>query len=607
MQNDGWSTFSLTDFLRPPDGWRTEHAILSTYSADLVVIVTTLLALSGCDLDFRRTGSRVELVKATETLRGRVRVLAQGGRVTIPCTPRPILKLLDRFVRTVETDEKESSWHPKVVLVRCRRVDDPTDRQWRVWIGSRNLTSAMNWEAGLILVSRADGRGQHIHGLSSVGASLAARADLPALHSSDVEAELAALTWDCPPGSDVRNVNLLGPGLIKGFPRPPSDLDRVFAISPFLDSKIVRAIAGWGSAKTHRVLVSTILELQRLWQDNDKVFSGFDHVLVQPLPDLPAEGAELLDDATPPAEIAESEEVPPAGLHAKIFFAAKGARRQLWLGSANATERGWEGRNFEVVAELSIPRNTADAIEGFIATCERFTPNITSRDPDEEVEKAIEKVRRLLSGQWFLRQRIAESELEVVASTPPPIADTAVQLEVAVFGGAWNVWPHDASCIVLAGMRRWQRTDFLQIRLSHGDKMCAWLQVAPCDPPPDEERDRALISQYLDPRTFLAWLRSLLADESAHATGGDWDSEPPDPAGEGKKNRAVSDAGSIPTVEEILRSWARDSSAFLSADDKVQTYLHELERRAKENGADADVKLLQDFRQTWNTLASELL
>src|SRR5271170_1744761 len=99
MATETWPTFSFTAALSPPEGWRTDCAILSTYSADLIVVVTSLLALSGCDLDSRRTGSRVELVKAIEALRGRACVLAQTGRVTIPNTPRPILKLLDKFVR----------------------------------------------------------------------------------------------------------------------------------------------------------------------------------------------------------------------------------------------------------------------------------------------------------------------------------------------------------------------------------------------------------------------------------------------------------------------------------------------------------------------------
>ena len=115
MNKEGWPKFSFTDLLKPPDGWRTDHAILSTYSADLVVIVTSLLAMSGCDLESRRTGSRVELVRAIEALRGRVRILAQEGRVPIPAAPVPILKLLDKFLSTVVTT------NTKARFIRRRR------------------------------------------------------------------------------------------------------------------------------------------------------------------------------------------------------------------------------------------------------------------------------------------------------------------------------------------------------------------------------------------------------------------------------------------------------------------------------------------------------
>src|SRR5262245_5418170 len=139
MSKEGWAKFSFTELLKPPEGWRTDHAILSSYSADLVVIVTSLLALSGCDLENRRTGGRVELVRAIESLRGRVRILAQEGRVAIPRAPLPILKLLDKFLLTIVTDENESSFHPKAALLRFHKIDDPSDHQWRIWFGSRNL------------------------------------------------------------------------------------------------------------------------------------------------------------------------------------------------------------------------------------------------------------------------------------------------------------------------------------------------------------------------------------------------------------------------------------------------------------------------------------
>jgi hypothetical protein len=606
MSSQGWPAFSFSELLAPPEGWKTDCAILSTYSADLIVIVTSLLALTGCDLDGRRKGSRVELVKAIEALRGRVRVLAQTGRVAIPNTPRPILKLLDKFLKTVDTDENISSFHPKAAFVRYHKIQNVDDRQWRIWLGSRNLTRALNWEAGLVLASRSDGKGQDIEGLAGVVQALAARANLRMLPSKKVAAELASLTWECPPGCDVDRISLLGPGLPKGFPEPSSDTDRMFVVSPFLDAKTVRAAAEWGTTKTRRTLVSTTMELQRLLHDDDKVFRGFDSLRVQPLPDLPVEGAVSVEEgANTAVEIAEGEEAPPAGLHAKLLFAAKGARRQLWLGSANATQRGWQGRNFEIVAQMSIARNTADGIEGFVATCEPFNANSVPPQVDED-EHALEKARKLLNGRWSLQQLIGDAVLEIKASTPPPVEDSAIRLEVAILGGAWNLWPAGADRILLPGLQRWQRSDFVQVRVIRGDRACAWLQIAPCDPPPDDERDHALIAQYLDPHTFLWWLRSLLADSPPFAAGGDWDADANTSVGAGLNESSANDMGAMPTVEEILRSWARDSAAFAIADQKVKTYLDELERRADERKSSADVEMLTTFRNTWETLAREL-
>jgi hypothetical protein len=605
MSKEGWPKFSFTELLKPPDEWCIDHAILTTYSADLVVIVTSLLALSGCDLESRRTGSRVELVKAIEALRGRVRILVQEGRVVVPAAPVPILKLLDKFLSTVVTDERESSFHPKAAFLRFRKIDDQNDFQWRIWLGSRNLTRALNWEAGLVLVSRSDGKGQHIEGLASVGEALGVHAKLPRLSARNIKAELSRLKWECPPGCEVRRLSLLGSGPEQGFPVPPADIERVFVVSPFLDAKTVRLAAAWGGPKTQRTLVSTDMEFQRLLRDNDQVFAGFTNLCRQPLPDLPSEYAVNIEEDSAAIEVAEGEEAPPRGLHAKLLFAAKGKRRQLWLGSANATERGWRGRNVEIVAELAINQEAAEGIESFVDTCEGYVP-VVSEPKENEDEQALENARKALSGRWPLRQFISDGSLEIVASAPPPITNSDISVDVAAMGGGWKHWPPDAERVAVATLKEWERTDFVQIRVRLGDMVCAWLQVAPCDPPPDEKRDHGLIAQYLDPQTFLWWLRSLLADSPVEGAGGDWDSNRgPSPDSSEKMSHSL-DLGSMPTIEEILRAWARDSAAFRSADQKVKSYLSELERRAAEKQAQSDVELLRTFRNTWEMLAGEL-
>jgi hypothetical protein len=136
--------------------------------------------------------------------------------------------------------------------------------------------------------------------------------------------------------------------------------------------------------------------------------------------------------------------------------------------------------------------------------------------------------------------------------------------------------------------------------------VCAWAQIPPCDPPPDDARDTGLISQYLNPNAFMWWMRSMLTDATPDGGGGDWDSDDDPPKGKPPKRSRALDVGAMPTVEEILRAWARDSAAFRNADEKVRTYLSELERRAAETDAEADAEMLRTFRKTWETLAGEL-
>ena len=606
MSNASWPKFSFTELLKPPDGWATDHAILSTYSADLIVIISSLLALKGYELDGDRPGSRVELVRAIEGLRGRVRILAQEGRVPIPAKQFPILKLLDKFLRTVALDETESSFHAKAALIRFHKLDDRSETQWRIWFGSRNLTRALNWETGLVLASRPDGKGQKIDGLAGVGEAFAARAKLVGLTPGRVRAEVSKLTWECPPGCEVTRVSFLGPGRDNGFPKPPADTERMFMVSPFLDAATVRAAGKWGGPKTHRTLVSTDLEFQRLLREDGGVFEGFDNLCRQPLPDLPAEGAVNIEEENRAAiEVAESEEAPPQGLHAKLLFAAKGKRRQLWVGSANATARGWQGRNIEIVAELVVNQEVADGIEAFVDTCERCTPVVTEAKEDED-ELALEKARKALSGKWPLRQLIRDAELHLIATSSPPVTDPQISVEAAAMGGAWKTWAPDVDRVSLARVRDWERTDFVQIRVTLRDMVCAWVQVAPCDPPPDDTRDTGLIAQYLNPHTFLWWMRSMLTEGRFDGGGGDWDSEDDSPSGKQSNHLSAHDAAAMPTVEEILRAWARDAAAFKNADEKVRTYLSELERRAAETDADADAGLLRTFRKTWETLAGQL-
>jgi hypothetical protein len=132
VSRSGLPLISFSEVLLPEPGWRVDHAVLATYSADLVVLVSALISLSGTELDQRAKGTRAELVHAMSSLRDRVRILVQAGRVSLPGTPRAILGLLDEFVMEIDANEEFHSWHPKAALVRYVCDARPGDCQWRL-------------------------------------------------------------------------------------------------------------------------------------------------------------------------------------------------------------------------------------------------------------------------------------------------------------------------------------------------------------------------------------------------------------------------------------------------------------------------------------------
>src|SRR5690242_416214 len=99
-----WPSFPFLQTLRPEPGEVVDAAVLTTYSADLVVVAASLLALAGLD-DDRGSGSKVDFANAFERLNGRFRVLCQRGRILAPFRNLLILNLMDRFVREIGTNE----------------------------------------------------------------------------------------------------------------------------------------------------------------------------------------------------------------------------------------------------------------------------------------------------------------------------------------------------------------------------------------------------------------------------------------------------------------------------------------------------------------------
>ncbi len=389
MSKQEWGSVSYLDALRPEPGWYTDFAVIASYSADLVAFVATLLALAGLD-DDRGSGSKVDFANAIEQLRDRVRLVVQSGRILHPRIAPKILAILDHYIHEVRMDENTASWHPKVTLVKLHSATG-SDVQWRLWIGSRNLTQDLSWDTGLILVGRPDGQEPHIAGIDQVGEELVRRAGLPGVTPSRIRSELRKARWEMPKGAIVEEVRLLEG--MRALPRPPDKIGRLIVVSPFLDGGVAAAFASWGDAKSHRVLVSSQWEISKLAAQAGHPLQGFHELLVLDPPLSDADEAVAPDAVEQSSEDKEPEQ---RGLHAKIVYAEYSAGRTLWLGSANATQRGWQGPNVEIMCRMSVNQMVGEGLQ-------RFTEEIATTVKLETLPPYL--------GFLFVRARVARIEV----------------------------------------------------------------------------------------------------------------------------------------------------------------------------------------------------
>ena len=153
-----WPGQPYLDELRPGRLETVRLALFATYSVDLSAVAATLLALIGRNNE-KGSGTAVDFAQAIDTLRDRVRIIIQRGRIARPVALPRIAGILDQFIAEQDHDERDRSWHPKIALVAydCPRGEI----RWKLWIGSRNLTRSQDLDVGVLLDGtdkRAKGR-----------------------------------------------------------------------------------------------------------------------------------------------------------------------------------------------------------------------------------------------------------------------------------------------------------------------------------------------------------------------------------------------------------------------------------------------------------------
>ena len=375
MSFDQESSYSLFDALKPGADHEVTHAVVATYSLDLVTLLGLVLALGGNTDEEFETGP-IGLIDAFRKMTGRLKILCQKGRIVVPRRHHSILVVLDGMVRQVPTNENIASWHPKFAFVRYRG----SGTSWRFWIGSRNLTGSRDIEAGLLLTGKPGvGRGAIINDVANLADAFFQSGDLPLY----VLAELKEVRWLAPTGIKVNKIHWRRAGTVVPFLSTNTRHRQTLAISPFIDKVGISEASKFSGGSFGLLTTEESAKTMVFSEEVDARVMGMPEPLGYDFSDAPAE----------PAQAEFQDLSPPKGLHAKLLLQRRGSKSTLFVGSSNLTRRGLNGPNAEIMAELEISNpEFAEALINFFNFRQKakLEETIVEND-DEAARRALDK------------------------------------------------------------------------------------------------------------------------------------------------------------------------------------------------------------------------
>jgi len=546
----------LLESLRPPEGYRLDRAVGTSYSLDLLALLTAPLAFTFFDWedqDGKPAADPVALLESVRRHADRIHLFCQTGEIKLPPPSQRLVAYLERSVVPVQAPANRQGqrgiFHPKVWLLRYVAENEPVC--YRLICATRNLTFDRSWDIVCCLDGELVERTRAIAVAKPIGEFIAALPDLALRQMDDVAraeiermaSEVQRVRFELP--QEIEEVSFWPLG-IEGYRRFPFDAERsarpLLIMAPFVSSELLARLT-----EDRRGVCTLISRPEQLASLPHDAVSGFRGLFAL------SNGAE-----DPEEDREDAERSPLAGLHAKLFIEDDGWDARLYVGSANATSAAFE-RNVEFMVELKGKRKDfgIDTFlgeegkkEGLRALLEPWQAGERAISEEEAIQQALDQelamLRRLIAEQPFSLQCLpdpTESSRYLVELR------TASQLPGRIRTG-WSCWlatQHEEAGIAIDGtegvLARFGPIDlssvsaFLACRISLSRKgiprESRFVLNVSIEGLPEDRLDRLLASQIQDRDRLLRLLLLLLqpdgsatafADAMLHGEGGtgDW-------------------------------------------------------------------------------------
>lgn len=405
----------LWNALKAPEGYELHSAIGTTYSLDLLTLLTIPLAFTVFSQEGGDGAQLADPLAVLAALRGhseKITIFCQAGQISIPKPGQQLYSYLESMVVEVTPPGDDGVFHPKVWLLRFQAGDGSV--RYRLLCSTRNITFDRFWDTMLVLEGELNDKNnssidngpltKFIHALPEM-ASHKINAEAKK-RINRMERELRRVPFELPEGFEEMTFWPLGiPGLSKKEQWPfDGRRTRTVVVSPFLSARCLRQLSKGGHGN---VLISRLESLDALTSDE---LEGFEQLYI-------------LDSTAHPEDSDFDEEenapIPLEGLHAKLYIADDGWNARIWTGSANATDAAFN-KNVEFLVELKGKKSFCGT--AVFLQQEKNKTNVRDLlqvyEPGDEgstaesIEEELEKLLRKAVGE------IVEQQLIAKVSTP---------------------------------------------------------------------------------------------------------------------------------------------------------------------------------------------
>ena len=534
----------LLGSLRPPDGFRFDCAVGTTFSLDLIALLTAPLAFAMFDWQnddgqlaadpSSAKGDPLALLESLRRCADRIHIYCQAGQIKVPPTNQRLLTYLEQSVIEVLPPAARAGragvFHPRVWALRFVDTADGATVRYRLLCLTRNLTFDRSWDTVLVLEGDrsdrqkgiADNRGlaAFVGGLPGLAARSSAMNSKAVADTTLIADELRVVKWDLP--EDVDSVRFWPLGM-DGKPSWPfgDRIDRLLVVSPFLSPEFLRRLA---APTRSRFLVSRPESFREIEPSLLR-----EHWTCLTLD----EGCEALAGPDDPVDQPAAS---LSGLHAKLFVADTGWNSHVWTGSANATSAAFNG-NVEFLVEL-IGKKSKLGVDATIGDGDNqpnlrsmlapFTPEDQAVTPDADeqaCEAMVDSVRRLLvamSIELLIEPygTNGEAYTTTLRSSGPLAVDpgATVRCRPAMLVGEPKTLHSGGPIDARFGPHALQSVSSfvsfeVSARVGDAERQEAFVLNLPLVGAPSDRKERLLRELLSDSRTLIRFLLMLLSDD----------------------------------------------------------------------------------------------